>query len=80
MDGTDRNLEIPTRGLVPQPIKDFADAGAGTQKPSGPWETVRWGARRWGRGRSLSFTSTLMSPLTPTVAYAAADRCMRRSH
>lgn len=33
MDGTDRNLEIPTRGLVPQPIKDFAAAGAGTQKP-----------------------------------------------
>lgn len=35
MDGTDRNLEIPTRGLVPQPIKNFTAAGAGTQKPLG---------------------------------------------
>lgn len=35
MDGTDRNLEIPTRGLVPQPIKDFTAAGAETQKLQG---------------------------------------------
>lgn len=40
MDGTDRNLEIPTRGLLPPLIKDFAAAGAGTQKPEGPRETV----------------------------------------
>lgn len=34
MDGTDRNLEIPTWGLVPQPIKDFFTATeAGTLKP-----------------------------------------------
>lgn len=33
MDGTDRNLEIPTQGLAPQPIKDFSAIGAGTQKP-----------------------------------------------
>lgn len=46
MDGTDRNLEIPTRGLVPQPIKDFAAAGAGTQKPSGP-------CRQSGGGKDL---------------------------
>lgn len=32
MDGTDRNLEIPTQGLL-QLIKDFAAAGVGTQKP-----------------------------------------------
>lgn len=33
MDGTDRNLEIPTRGLVPQPIKDFTATGVGIWKP-----------------------------------------------
>ena len=46
MDGTDRNLEIPTRGLVPQPIKNFTAAGAGTRKPLGLWGDSLAGAER----------------------------------
>lgn len=50
MDGTDRNLEIPTLGLVPQPIKDFIATGAGTSKPLGCERTVWWGQRSWKGG------------------------------
>lgn len=46
MDGTDRNLEIPTRGLVPQPIKNFTAAGAGTRKPLGLWGDSLAGAEK----------------------------------
>lgn len=53
MDGTDRNLEIPTRGLVPQPIKNFTAAGAGTQKPLGLWGDSLAGAERLERRQPL---------------------------
>lgn len=58
MDGTDRNLEIPTRGLVPQPIKNFTAAGAGTRKPLG-----LWGDSLAGAEKPLSLTGT---PWLPT--------------
>lgn len=57
MDGTDRNLEIPTRGLVPQPIKNFIAAGAGTLKPLGLWGDSLVGAEKVGRGQPLSLTA-----------------------
>ena len=82
MDRTDRNLEIPTRGLVPQPIKNFTAAGAGTRKPLGLWGDSLAGAEK---PLSLTVTSLLptctltLAPTLPSQGGFGSDRAFTRA-
>lgn len=62
MDGTDRNLEIPTRGAAASTNKRFHCYWGGDMETLGATGDSLVGARRSGRRSSLALTHTHARP------------------